>query len=709
LVLSNPSDNKKRFPSVIGNVIDWREKKLILSTTKYEQEQVPKSGELIIDITQNLYNILTQERALDDIQFERTEILAKINNFLVYPQDINIPEELEDWESIQVTEKQEEAAKAALGKPDFLVVEGPPGTGKTRFITEIILQTLKENNDARILLSSQTHVAIDNALERVWQVNKDKQIIDDLKLVRIGHPDREWSEKIKQLLLDNQMKKWEQAIREKSKQWLNTWAEQSGILVQENNKTKLEEILIKVKNIDEEISFVQTRINDLKNNLAFLEVSEANVAQILQISEEIGKNCQQLLLNFGEKHEIIKQLQEITGKCSEELINLSLQELEQQIQKILNQSNSQNTMYQKLQKMQKHWLEQVSYQRGLEAALLKRSQVVAATCIGIAKKEYKDIDFDLCIIDEASKATVTEALVPISKAKRGILVGDPRQLPPFADEVRNCSEILYKYDLKKEDISQTLFDYLLLKLPKQCHKILSVEYRMIQPISDLISNCFYKDSPLEAKNTKDETDYQDYFDNFSQVIPKPVTWLSTAKLNGRENQPSQPNSTTQQNTLEAEMIIKILKKLDIQAKNSNRNKTYSIAVITGYGGQRDLLSKLLFQHFKRTESGDFWEGEAIHIVCNTVDAFQGAEADIAIFSVTLSNRENKIGFLDSYERINVALSRGKIGLIILGDHDFCQQIGDNPLQDVLKYIKSHPQDCVLIDEKQTLSQRGLIQ
>ncbi|GCL36289.1 MAG: AAA domain-containing protein [Sphaerospermopsis kisseleviana] len=61
---------------------------------------------------------------------------------------------------------------------------------------------------------------------------------------------------------------------------------------------------------------------------------------------------------------------------------------------------------------------------------------MTATCIGIARKEYKDVDFDLCIIDEASKATVTEALVPISKAKRGILVGDPRQLPPFADEVK---------------------------------------------------------------------------------------------------------------------------------------------------------------------------------------------------------------------------------------------------------------------------------
>lgn len=713
LVLSNQSDNRRRrktssnISAIEGNVIYWKGEKLILSITKSKSEQVPKSGELIIDARQNLYNIATQERALDDIQFERTEMLAKINNCLVYPQNINPPEELESWESIQVAAKQEEAAQAALGQPDFLVVQGPPGTGKTRFITEVILQTLKENNDAHILLSSQTHVAIDNALERVWQVNQDQKIIDDLKLVRIGHPDREWSEEIKQLLLDNQMQNWQQTITEKSTQWLDTWAEQQGILGQDN-KIKLEEILVKFKKTDEEISNITRKIIDLKENLMLLEVSETNAAKLLQISEEIGKDCQKLLLNFGQKRETIKQLQEIIGSCNEEVINLSSQELEEQIQKILNPSNSQNTMYEKLQNIQKQWLEEVSYQRKLEAALLKRSQVVAATCIGIARKEYKDVVFDLCIIDEASKATVTEALVPISKAKRGILVGDPRQLPPFADEVKKSYEILNKYNLTKEDISQTLFNYLLATLPEECRKVLSVEYRMIQPISDLISHCFYNDSPLEAQNTKDGKDYQDYLDNFSQVIPKPVTWFSTAKLNGRENKPSQANSTTQQNTLEAKMIMKILNLLDIQAEKSKENKNYSIAVITGYGGQRDLLSKLLSQKFKQTEGEDFWKGQGIQIVCNTVDAFQGDEADIAIFSVTLSNAENKIGFLSSYERINVALSRGKIGLIILGDHDFCERIGDNPLRDVFKYIKSKPEDCCLIDEKQTLSQIGLI-
>jgi superfamily I DNA/RNA helicase len=100
-----------------------------------------------------------------------------------------------------LNESQQEVVKAALSTEDFLIVQGPPGTGKTTFITEVVLQTLKANPDARILLSSQTHVALDNALERIQAKNPN------LKLLRIGNHERV-SENVHSLLLEEQMEQW---------------------------------------------------------------------------------------------------------------------------------------------------------------------------------------------------------------------------------------------------------------------------------------------------------------------------------------------------------------------------------------------------------------------------------------------------------------------------------------------------------------------
>jgi superfamily I DNA and/or RNA helicase len=82
-----------------------------------------------------------------------------------------------------------------------------------------------------------------------------------------------------------------------------------------------------------------------------------------------------------------------------------------------------------------------------------------------------------------------------------------------------------------------------------------------------------------------------------------------------------------------------------------------------------------------------------------IDAFQGREADIAIFSITRSEG-SRLGFLREMERINVALSRGKELLVIVGDHIFCEEADEieNPLKEVLNYVRGNPADCVLVEE-----------
>ena len=111
-----------------------------------------------------------------------------------------------------------------------------------------------------------------------------------------------------------------------------------------------------------------------------------------------------------------------------------------------------------------------------------------------------------------------------------------------------------------------------------------------------------------------------------------------------------------------------------------------MAVLTGYSAQKSALQRAIAQR------ADHLGGLAVE--ANTVDAFQGREADLTIYSVTRSNLNRSIGFLAEDRRLNVALSRGKHYLVLAGDLSFARSApGRNPFQNVIEYIESHPTDC----------------
>jgi superfamily I DNA and/or RNA helicase len=276
-------------------------------------------------------------------------------------------------------------------------------------------------------------------------------------------------------------------------------------------------------------------------------------------------------------------------------------------------------------------------------------------------------------VDEASKATATEVLVPISRSKKWLLVGDPKQLPPFQDEASRNVEFLEEYELAPEDIQETLFDRLLRTLPNECRKILAIQHRMVEPIGKLISTCFYEGQLGSSGPEIDRT--------LSRILQRPVTWLTTSKLpNSRE----QINNSSFNNSCEVRVIIQWLKQLNQIATEAQ--KLYSVAVLSGYAAQLKLLNRSL-----DAEQSSL---NALTIECNTVDAFQGREADIVVYSVTRSNKEGKVGFLKDEARLNVALSRGRVGLVIVGDHQFCRSLSNSPLYHVLNYIDQHREDCI---------------
>ena len=263
-------------------------------------------------------------------------------------------------------------------------------------------------------------------------------------------------------------------------------------------------------------------------------------------------------------------------------------------------------------------------------------------------------------------------------------LSDSKQLPPFVDAALHDESLWQKFDLDPQSLRETLLVRLEGHLPTSLQAQLSTQHRMVAAIGNMISAVFY-DGALKSVRTQ-------LCPALSRVILKPVTWFSTSRLKGRQERNLRASFL---NPAEAQEIVKILDRVEFFAK-ALKGKPHSadgptnrihIAVLSGYAAQTDHIGQLLEQ--KRHE----WDH--IEVVCHTVDSFQGREADFVIFSTTRSNAFKRPGFLVSPERINVALSRGRNGLCIIGDLEFCYSFVGSPLATVIDYMKAHADECCI--------------
>jgi superfamily I DNA and/or RNA helicase len=647
---------------------------LNLIITQGDSEKLPKIGELSFDIHAAEIALKRQKNALDAIRFDRVP-RADLRQLLALPQQVTRPQLISDIEFInsKLNPSQKEVVTSALGTENFLLVEGPPGTGKTTFITELILQTIKANPDAKILLSSQTHVALDNALERISQHKKD------IKLLRIGYHERV-SDSVHNFLIDEQMSDWRNEVLKKSKAYLDSWAEKQGVsktdieqatLYQELKTYKIEKLRLN-KEIDDfkqefdEVLEKSIEIEEyLKNKRQFDKKQQKEADSIINRIDDIKDKKIKI---DSERKLIETRLQSIIKGSKKQIQKLSIEELDYKIKELFNNNCLDSDKLQKMLAVQAQWHEQFGRSELFNTALIKRAQIIAGTCIGIPAY-VQDIEFDLCIIDEASKANATEVLVPISMANKWILVGDHKQLPPFLDEIGQNKQFLENYELGLDDLKRTLFDHLKY-LPEENRKILNVQHRMIEAIGNMISYCFY-DKQLKTDNS---LQYE-----LEAVFPKPVTWFSTSK---HSNKKEEKSNNSYMNNCEINAVLQLLKKLNTEA--NNLRKKYTVAVLTGYAEQLKRLNRMKNSH--NHELG------FLEIECNTVDAFQGREADITVYSITRSNEAGNFGFLKDERRLNVAFSRSKLALAIVGDHEFCIK-SDSKIKDVISYIENNPKAC----------------
>src|SRR5207244_2330250 len=156
-----------------------------LFTTKGNPAELPRSGTLEFDAEASKSKLRREQAALGRIT-GRTASRPEVKDLLLDPRLCAgpTPTAVDQFFHPDLDETKKSAILSALGSKDFLLVQGPPGTGKTTFISELVAQSLAANPDCRILLASQTHIALDNALARV------RQLCPSSALLRLGREER---------------------------------------------------------------------------------------------------------------------------------------------------------------------------------------------------------------------------------------------------------------------------------------------------------------------------------------------------------------------------------------------------------------------------------------------------------------------------------------------------------------------------------------
>lgn len=551
-------------------------------------------------VNQNLPNFLFDpneaRQSSTDLEEEKQKVVQNLNEPLLKDQ----PKQLEA------------VAKTLLAK-DLALIQGPPGTGKTTVIAEIIWQTLSRDPKAKLLITSQTNLAVDNALERI----KGKKLV---RPIRVGNIDKFEDEG--KVYSNDRIKSWIQA------------------------KTGSKE---EIQNSDNAVC-------------QWIE----NVKEKCSKEEKYAKAVSKWKKGLDEKDVLIKST--------------------------------------------------------FSTAYYEYVNVFAATCSECGSRNFSDTyqmtfnqnserksepEFDLVIMDEASKATPPELVLPLTLGKKVVIIGDHKQLPPMIDE-KEFGEALEAVGAKKliedwtkDDYKVSQFEKLFKNAPKNFVASLDTQFRMHEQIMNCISE-FYSDQE-ELENglicgIKGEMNIPDF-------NVKPSRWHGLSSVPFIEPKhhaiwvnvetPEDKVGTSYENEGEIKAIQTILRALtkaegfEQYQKHFKKDEDKEIGIITYYMPQMQSIRKAMYPQFTKNEWRNFEQHKfknefQIPFRINTVDRFQGMERNIIIVSTVRSNKQYKeergkkipidnnkypfaLGFARELQRINVGFSRAKRLLIVVGN------------------------------------------
>lgn len=651
----------------------------------------------------------------------------------------------------ETTERPNPAQKTmierALAVPDLLLALGPPGTGKTNTIREIVARQAALGK--KVLVTSKNNKAVDNVLSglnnvQAIRIGREDAVTPDVRPLLIDNMAATMRQKILggiepvQDMLDDVQGQWPhiQRLLERLHRLAAGWRVAESALEHEhaNLATWQQRSYVRIEPVLERqyknfkmmvVRATQTarRAENLRRRLEeFQKLSQTPVLGVLFIFladqlahrwQRVSDQYQIIIENMGRSRANTLRIwsaYEHFATASERALRRKLAVLHAQeavsqvcieISQALTQLSglteglgssedmppnsrdfsSPEALDASLQKWRK-WYEMMMSRRALlsewrEAletrpdalypALIRRADVVGATCIGIATDlRFEDLEFDMVIADEAGQIQVMDLLVPLVRARRAILVGDHLQLPPVVEP-----EIVEKIRENEPDnpalgewLEKSLFERLIERpaMPDSNKVMLDTQYRMPRQIADFISGQFY-DGNYHTGGQQSQAD------GFFPGLP--LVFIDTVREPKHFEQRAE-DGQGYSNAVEARVIADLF--LAYQAKKVD------VGVIVPYKKQAEVIRREL-----RRRQASLSEDDLLNRIA-TVDSFQGREQDVILFSFTRSNTEGRIGFLTELRRLNVSLTRARRQLVLVGDSSTLARTPDADFSHLFKSL-----------------------
>ncbi len=416
---------------------------------------------------------------------------------------------------------------------------------------------------------------------------------------------------------------------------------------------------------------------------------------------------QQLEDKFNEKNELKAQVPELEAIIAVN-VEMLLEQTETAYQDTLSQLKElkrNETFLAVSNDIRLEWKELLEQSTAFDLDEIKKlyiqyANVIGVTCSISASKDFvtQYPDFDVVIIDEVSKATPPELLLPMLKGKKIVLVGDHHQLPPLVGQ-DTMDEVLEDIEDSKEKaelkaiLKESIFERLFKDLPENSKSTLRIQYRMHEHIMETI-NPFYREKNygLACGLANSDVDRDHLLDGKQFKRGQHIVWYDIPNEQGFLEEREQ-HSRSFFNEAELKKIRELLLDLNeatATAKKEGRLEQHmkkKVGVISFYGEQVKRVNRMLSQELDLPH---------LHCRTGTVDKFQGMEMDVIVLSFVRNHKQpdGNIGFLKDYRRLNVALSRARELLMIVGSVDMFTKRAQGESQKemfrhVLKVVKQH--------------------